>query len=199
MYRVSQKKCASDFSSHYWHKYLMHMENKDIYGILIISAFHAISCFYSTPFQSIAIGRQSTSPPIFTHFILHLFKMSTISCNAFVASKFNIQNSPPMSRSSRPTALSMLARRAISFSGHGVYTLDLRQPHTQQSRGFKSGDRAGQFLPRMDLFDATRSPNCLSRYAMVLSFVWHGALSSAQYRFSKLPPLIRLNSGNTLC
>ena len=63
MYRVSQKKCASDFSSHYWHKYFTHMKNKYRYGILIISAFHAIFCFYPTPFQSLAIVRQSTSPP----------------------------------------------------------------------------------------------------------------------------------------
>ena len=83
------------FFSHYWHKYFTHMENKDRYGILIISAFHAIFCFYSTPFQFFAIIRQSMSPPIFIHFILHLFKMSTITCNAFVASSFDIQNSPP--------------------------------------------------------------------------------------------------------
>ena len=62
-YRVSQKKCASDFSSHYWHKYFTHIKNKDRYGILIISAFHTIFCFYPTPFQSLAIVRQSTSPP----------------------------------------------------------------------------------------------------------------------------------------
>ena len=84
------KKCTSDFSSHHWHKYFTHMENKDRYGILIISAFHAIFCFYSTPFQFFAIIRQSMSPPIFIHFILHLFKMSTITCNAFVASGFVI-------------------------------------------------------------------------------------------------------------
>ena len=89
-YRVSPKKCTSDFFSHHWHKYFTHMENKDRYGILIISAFHAIFCFYSTPFQFFAIIRQSMSPPIFIHFILHLFKMSTITCNAFVASSFDI-------------------------------------------------------------------------------------------------------------
>ena len=44
-------------------QYFTHMENKDRYGILTISAFHAIFCFYPTPFQSLAIVRQSTSPP----------------------------------------------------------------------------------------------------------------------------------------
>ena len=63
IYRVSQKKCASDFSSHYWHTYFTHMKNKDRYGILTILAFHAIFCFYPTPFLSLAIVRQSTSPP----------------------------------------------------------------------------------------------------------------------------------------
>ena len=57
------KKCGSDFSSHYWHKYFTHMKNSDRYEILIISAFQAIFCFYPTPFQSVAIVRQSTSPP----------------------------------------------------------------------------------------------------------------------------------------
>ena len=63
------KKCTSDFFSHHWHKYFTHMENKDRYGILIVSAFHAIFCFYSTPFQFFAIIRQSMSQPIFIHFI----------------------------------------------------------------------------------------------------------------------------------
>ena len=63
VYRVSQNKCGSDFSSHYWHKYFTHMRNKERYGILINSAFHAIFCFYPTPFQSLAIILQSTSPP----------------------------------------------------------------------------------------------------------------------------------------
>ena len=57
------KKMRQWFSSHYWHKYFTHMKNKDRYGILIISAFHAIFCFYPTPFQSLEIVRQSTSPP----------------------------------------------------------------------------------------------------------------------------------------
>ena len=56
-------KCASDFSSHYWHKYFTHMKNKDRYGIHMISAFQAIFCFYPTPFHLLAIVRQSTSPP----------------------------------------------------------------------------------------------------------------------------------------
>ena len=45
---------------------------------------------------------------------------------------------------------------------------------TQKSRGFKSGDRAGQSLPWMDLFDTTRSPRYLSRCGMFLSLVWYG-------------------------
>ena len=62
----------------------MHMENKDGYGILIISALHDIFCFY----QSLAIIQQSRSSPITnTDINLHLLKMSTISYNAFVASK----------------------------------------------------------------------------------------------------------------
>ena len=62
IYRVSQKKCASFVFSHYWHTYFTHMENKDRYGILVVSAFHCIFCFYSTPFQSLAFVQQRTPP-----------------------------------------------------------------------------------------------------------------------------------------
>ena len=85
-----KKKAGNEFSSHYWHKYLTHMENKDIYGILMISTFHTILCFYSIAFQSLAIVRQGMSPPTETYIILHLFQMPTISCNAFEASSFYI-------------------------------------------------------------------------------------------------------------
>ena len=73
-----KKKAGNEFSSHYWHKYLTYMENKDIYGILMISTFHTILCFYSIAFQSLAIVRQGMSPPTVTYIILHLFQMPTI-------------------------------------------------------------------------------------------------------------------------
>ena len=77
------KKWTSDFSSHHWHKYFTHMENKDRYWSLIILAFHAIFCFYSTPFQFVAIIRQGMSLPIFIHFILHLFILQCICSIGF--------------------------------------------------------------------------------------------------------------------
>ena len=42
-------------------QYLMHIGNKYRYEIFMISAFHGIFYFYSTPFRSLAIVPQRTS------------------------------------------------------------------------------------------------------------------------------------------
>jgi len=42
-------------------QYLWHIENKYISEIFMISAFHGIFYFYSTPFRSLAVVSQRTS------------------------------------------------------------------------------------------------------------------------------------------
>ena len=73
------------------------------------------------------------------------------------------------------TCLVMLACSSLRLAGRGLYTLDLRYPQRQKSRGERSGERGGHSLPLKHLLLITLSPNWLSRYLMLASVQWTGA------------------------
>ena len=61
IYRVSQKKSVLTLCNDLCSQYLRHIGNKYISEIFMISAFHGIFYFHSTPFRSLAVVSQRTS------------------------------------------------------------------------------------------------------------------------------------------